>query len=228
MVVACAGAFVLYDQKNGPEIQSDADTTGDGKVSNDPTSGFMSYDGHKYYLHYGKVSMYSSSHQSFDTSYNISFDAKEHGFLTGYVNNIQVDLSSNHDSVLYHQGSNNIPLTTEQTDSANSGLALLKQMQFVFTPLEEKNDISFTIKERFIPKDDELGTSAHYAYSMNYSGNYTLGTKFDFYGGNNFNTTYTINGSEMDFGFDSSYIRNYSNCWAVIGNAIYPVVFEKA
>ena len=79
MVVACAGAFVLYDQKNGSQIQSDADNgSGDSKVSNDPTSGFTSYDGHKYYLHYGGTSTASSSNQAFNTNYTIDFDSNEH------------------------------------------------------------------------------------------------------------------------------------------------------
>lgn len=139
MVVACAGAFVLYDQKNGPEIQSDADNgSGYNKVSNDPSSGFVSYEGQVYHLKYLSI---STTNGGYTTSFLITFDSVKPGILTAYVNNIQIKLNGK-DNILYDSGHNALELTIKDYFSAYAGLDLLKQVQFSFKSLNVDNKIS--------------------------------------------------------------------------------------
>ena len=130
-------------------------------------------------------------------------------------------LSSGKECILYHIGHNSLSLYTHSTDPLNAGLALLKQMQFIFTPIELKDDITFTVTETEFPADEEHYIPKYYSYHVNYSGNYSPGMKFDLYSSPGYSQTYTMQESGNSVSGLSTEKMDFSNYWIIIGNAIY-------
>ena len=138
VVAAGIGAFFIYDQQKGSEYEVEADTnSGDKKVGDDPTSGFKSYDGQQYFLHYGGLTYAAAN--GYTTAYGIEFTVNKPGVLKAYVDNILMPINTlNYRSALYFEGTNKINLTTAHTDGTHSGVELLKELQFSFQPVTEK------------------------------------------------------------------------------------------
>ena len=214
VVVAGTAAFVMYDSQNGDEIVADADSpSGDRKFSDDPSSGFISQDGQRYYLHYNNAAMFSNSYSTFNTNYTISFNSNTPGLLTGYVDNVQVYIHDRDiDTALFVKGDNQIVLNTRMVDEANSGLALVKQMQFKFQPLVEKSDIQFTL------------TAQQYGDAiLTYTGDIPNGEKIVVYRGDALIATIVTNGSASYTVYDA--LSSPPSYYAVIGDAIYTVSY---
>lgn len=135
IVVVGAAAFLLYDQQSGQEITSDADNgSGDKKYSNDPTSGFTSYNGQQYFVKYEGES-YSSS--NYITTFTLSFTASKPGVLTAYLDNIQIPVKvnpTNEYSVNYNAGFNSIPITYKVREANFVGINFVKNIQYDFHP----------------------------------------------------------------------------------------------
>ncbi len=209
VVAASIGAFMVYDQQKGSEYQVDADDgSGDKTVSSDPTSGFTSYGGQKYYLYYKSLAYALATNYS--TTYTVEFDSNGPGLVKAYVNNIQVTVGNNFHSKLYFDGQNKITMTTSSTDQANAGLELVKDLQFSFEPLTEKSGI-LGYKSNTLYSYGYLPSSGH---ADLYQGN-TLKYSFELDGSN----TYSINSVSLTTPITGSNAILH----LVVGNDLYQV-----
>lgn len=152
IVVAGTAAFVVYDQQKGGEYSADADTpSGDKKFSDDPTSGFVSYDGQRYFLKFGHV---SSSSNTYATYFTLEFDSDRPVIVKAFVDNIQMS-----NGTLYQKGHTLNELHFSSCDINNCGLELMKELQFSFLKLNERTDITYST------------TLESYTLTINLSGN---------------------------------------------------------
>ena len=98
------------------------------------------------------------------------------------------------------------------TDEANSGLALVKEMQFKFEPLEEKTDLSFT-----------MATISGYGntFEMTCTGNIPVGKVVDVYVDNKYGGSFTLSNSQpQNISINYSY-ASFTKAAMVIDNAVY-------
>ena len=156
VVAAGIGAFFIYDQQKGSEYEVEADTiSGDKKVSDDPTSGFKSYDGQQYFLKYRYI---SGSGNSVATYYTLEFNSDRPVLVRAFVDNIQMPLGGD-TGMLCQKGHTCKDMCFSICDLNNCGLELLKELQFTFVKLNEKTDVTYTT------------TLENYTLTINFSGN---------------------------------------------------------
>ena len=151
-VTLCLAAYVVYENSHSGETESDATNPpeSEGGSSGSGNGSHARVDNSEYNLRL--VSCKYSDTYGWVTSFTMDVKHDTYGYYTAFVGDVQYKLdyySSYVDNYeLYvSPGEWTIGVTIRGTDPGHSGIALLEETTFVYTPLEIRTDYSYSVSE---------------------------------------------------------------------------------